>query len=240
MMLCQNRELTLTRRVLLKNLFVRMRKIKTNPITIRLYEQVLFGINVNTNSNDLSIFSALHDLHSIGVKHLLNGVVPFSVLSLQKKFFANTTSSYRKWGKEFISILLVFTYRIWKVRCNIVHDQNSNEFYTDEEDIFHALIDELLSTDLSSIPSNKHYIFAYTAREIRRQNMAWIKAWILTALNCIDTEASRNKARDISKARPIRLNKKRNAITKDICTKRDRKRMKSLNYRLKKLNLNKF
>ena len=240
MMLCQNNELTLTRRVLLKNLFAKMRSIKTNPITIRLYEHVLLGINVEIPRSDLSIFSALHDLQNIGAKHLLNGIVPYSVLSLQRNFFANSTSSYRKWGKDFISMLLVFTHRIWKVRCNIVHDQNSNEVYTDEEDIFHALINELLSTDLSSVPSSKHFVFAYTAREIRKQNMAWIKAWILTALNCIDTEASRDKARDISKARPIRLNMKRKAITKEICTRRDRKRMKSLKYRLTKLNLNKF
>ena len=95
------------------------------------------------------------------------------------------------------------------------------------------MINELLSTDNSLIPSSKHYVFAYTAREIRKQNMAWIKAWILTALNCIDTEASRDRARDISKARPIRLNMKRKAITKEICTQRDRKRMKSLKLRLK-------
>ena len=126
------------------------------------------------------------------------------------------------------------------MRCNIVHDKISNEVYSDEEDIFHAMINELLTMDLSLIPPCKHYVFVYTAREIRKQNIAWIKAWILTALNCINTEASRDKARDISKARPIRLNMKRKAITKEICTRRDRKRMKSLKYRLTKLNLNKF
>ena len=240
MMLCQNKELILTRRVLLNNLFLKMRRIKTNPITIRMYEHVLLGINLKITRNDLSIFSAFHDLQSIGVKHLLNGLIPSSVLTLQKNFFANSTSSYRKWGKEFTSMFLIFTHRIWKVRCNIVHDQNSNEVYSDEEDIFHAMIDELLTTDLSLIPSSKHYVFEYTARDIRQQNIAWIKAWILTALNCIDTEASRDRARDISKARPIRLNMKRKAITKEICAQRDRKRMKSLKFRLKKLNLDKY
>ena len=73
-------------------------------------------------------------------------------------------------------MLLVFTHRIWKVRCNIFHDQNSNEVYTDEEDIFHAIINELLSMDISLILSSKYYVFVYTAREIRKQNMAWIKA----------------------------------------------------------------
>ena len=102
------------------------------------------------------------------------------------------------------------------------------------------MINELLSTDLSQIPPDKYYVFEYTASEIRKQKMDWIKAWILTALQCIDTDASRDKARDIANSRPIRLNMKRKAITKEICIRRDRKRMKSLQFRLKKLNLDRY
>ena len=70
--------------------------------------------------------------------------------------------------------------------------------------------------------------------------MDWVEAWVITALQCIDTETSRNKALDIAKSHPLRRNRKRNDITPEICRRRDRKRWKSLHYRLGNLNLDRY
>ena len=120
-------------------------------------------------------------------------------------------------------MFLIFSHRIWKVRCNIIHNKVSQEVYSDEENIYHAIIRELLSTNLSLIPVNQRHHFDYTFNEITKNGIGWIKAWIVTVLQCMDTEDSRERELDIAATRPIRANRKRKIITREICRQRDKK-----------------
>ena len=67
-----------------------------------------------------------------------------------------------------------------------------------------------------------------------------MKAWIVTALQYIDTDNSRERELDIAVTRPIWANRKRKIITREICRQRDNKRFKNLHFQLQNLNLNRF
>lgn len=97
-----------------------------------------------------------------------------------------------------ISSLLLLSHCLWKVRCNIVHAQTPSDFYGDEEETTHSLICELLSTDPLSLLSDKYHILNFTFEEITTNRGDWIKAWIITALEYIDTRTSHDQARVIA------------------------------------------
>ena len=85
---------------------------------------------------------------------------------------------------------------------------------------------QVFSITIFLIPVNQRHHFDYTFNEIIQHGIGWIKAWIVTALQCIDTEDSRERELDIAATRPIRANRKRKMITREICRQRDKKDLK--------------
>ena len=112
MMLCRNKELLLTRRILLSNLLQRMKNMKSHPFIIRMYENVLLGKRISIPGNNTILFSALHDLKLLGPKNILNGYLPQSILHLQKTYLFSSITSYKKWARDFISMFLIFSHRV--------------------------------------------------------------------------------------------------------------------------------
>ena len=110
--------------------------------------------------------SASLDLQQLGSKQALYRLIPTSILKVQERYLEGKRSSYRKWGINVISSLLLLSHCLWKVRCNIVHAQSPGDFYGDEEETTHSLVRELLSTDLLSLLSDKHYILNFIFEEI--------------------------------------------------------------------------
>ena len=76
MMLCQNNELYLTRRILLSNLFKKMKDMKSHPFIIKMYENILLGNQISIPGNNTILFSALYDLKQLGTRNILNGYLP--------------------------------------------------------------------------------------------------------------------------------------------------------------------
>ena len=133
--------------------------MRTHPFIIKMYENALLEKHISLPWNNIILFSALHDLRILGERNILNGLLSLLILSLQKNYLLTSTNFYKKWAYDFISMFLVFTYWIWKVRCNIIHDKISDEVYSDKENVYHAIIHELLSTSISSISIHQRYIF---------------------------------------------------------------------------------
>ena len=136
-----------------------------------------------------------------------------------------------------ISSLLLLSYRLWKVRCNIVHAQSPGDFYGDEEETTHSLIREILSTDPLSLPGDKRYILNFTFEEIITNRGDWIKAWIITALEYIDTATSRDQARVIAQQRPTARARKRADLSRAFCQSRDERRLIRLQCKFQHQNL---
>ena len=65
----------------------------------------------------------------------------------------------------------------------------------------------------------------------------WIKSWIISALEYMDTDASRQKALVIAKQRPTARTRKKGDLTTEFCANRDARRLAKLQFRLKNLNL---
>ena len=82
LMLCRNNELRLTRRILLSNLFKKMKNMKSHPFIIKMYKNILLGKHISIPGNNIILFSTLHDLKQLGSRNILNGYLPQLVLNL--------------------------------------------------------------------------------------------------------------------------------------------------------------
>ena len=117
---CPNKELRLTRNLLFSNLLAKLKQLDTDPNIISIYSNVLFSSSTSSWDDPLLV-SAFLDLQRLGSKQILHGLIPTSILKVQERYLKDKRSSYRKWGINVISSLLLLSHCLWKVQCNIVY-----------------------------------------------------------------------------------------------------------------------